>query len=189
MNRVMYLVPLVAVLSGCLSSAPKAPVHWTIEVESPRKGTQTPPPGERPVVRLAQVNVRAPYDGTRLVVLRADGSVALDAYNTFAASPAHILRGAAEDALAASGRFAHVAQAASGASAALSAEVTLTRLALDCRKPGTRVASVELDLVLLDARRVVSSRRGAAWASAQDGNYTRAFSRAFANALDDALGE
>ena len=95
MNVKLGALCAVLALTGCLSSAPKAPVNWTVEpsaaavprVQSQKYGT----------VRVAQVAVRAPYDGLRLAVLRRDGSVAFDPFNSFASSPSALLRGAAQD--------------------------------------------------------------------------------------------
>ena len=63
----------VPVLAGCLGSAPKPPVTWTIDVESDAK--------------VAFAAVCAPYGGQRFAVLRSDGSIAFDPRNSFAAAP------------------------------------------------------------------------------------------------------
>ena len=79
MNK--FIVPILATaLAGCLGSAPKAPVNWTIDVDSEAKTTF--------------VAVCAPYGGQRIAVLRPDGSIAFDPCNSFAASPSAILKDA-----------------------------------------------------------------------------------------------
>lgn len=70
----------VTVLAGCLGSAPKPPVNWTIEIESDAK--------------VAFAAVCAPYGGQRIAVLRPDGSIAFDPCNAFAAAPGSIIKDA-----------------------------------------------------------------------------------------------
>jgi len=137
--------------AGCLGSAPKTPAYWTIEADAAEKA--------------ASVVVCAPYGGQRLAVLRANGSIAFDPCNSFAASPAAILK----DAL--------VARGGSGV-------VTVRKIALDCREAGRRDAVVELDIALGDR-----AASGSASVSAADGNYTAAFTRAFAQAHAKARKE
>ena len=174
-----------AALAGCLSSAPKAPVNWTVSIAGAKGAAAM----ERrwDVVRVSRVEVRAPYDARALAVLRPDGSVAFDPFNAFAAAPAAILGGAAVDALSASGAAASVIGPHSVASAQISMEVTVTRLALDCRKAGARDASVALSIALLDGRRLVSVAEAEGSAATPDGNYSAAFSSAFGKAFAEAL--
>lgn len=145
------LLCLVPVLSGCLGSAPKPPVNWNIEVESD--------------VKVAFATVCAPYGGQRIAVLRPDGSIAFDAFNTFAASPGAILKDAV------------VARGGKGA-------LFVRRLALDCRKQGRRNAVVDLEIT--DGKRTV---KGSASEPTADGNFTAAFSRAFELAYTKATEE
>ena len=140
-----FLWLALPVLAGCLSSAPRPATNWLLEpkVES----------------RVAAVSVAVPYDGTRFAVLRADGSVAFDAFNGFAAKPAALLKAAV------------VCPHAKG-------EVIVRHLALDCRRAGRRDALVDL-LLLVDGR--VSA--GSAAVETADGNYSAAFAKAFESAL------
>lgn len=187
MNVKLGALCAVLALTGCLSSAPKAPVNWTVEpsaaavprVQSQKYGT----------VRVAQVAVRAPYDGLRLAVLRRDGSVAFDPFNSFASSPSALLRGAAQDVAAASGLFGCVLHQTSSAAAPHVLEVTVTRLALDCRVEGSRIATVELAATLVGGRDVVGVARGAGTSPAGAGDYTAAFSSAFTSAMSEALSK
>ena len=73
------------------------------------------------------------------------------------------------------------------ASVQTSIEVTVTRLALDCRKDGVREASVALSITLLDGRRLVSVAEAEGGAATPDGNYSAAFSAAFCKAFAEAL--
>ena len=78
MKKMVFL--LFPVLAGCLGSAPKPPVSWTIDIDTD--------------VKVAFATVCAPYGGQRFAVLRPDGSVAFDPCNAFAASPGSILKDA-----------------------------------------------------------------------------------------------
>ncbi len=184
MKLKILALALLPCLTGCLAPAPTPPENWTIEcAELPRHANAR----SDETVRLAQVSVRAPFDGRQFVVLRPDGSLAFDAFNGFAAPPAALIRGAAEDAIAASGAFARVVAANSPSSARIAIELCITRLALDCREEGRRKAVVALSLTVLDGRTVQSVLHGEASHPADDGNYSAAFSRAFADALAAAF--
>lgn len=170
-----------------MSAAPKAPANWTIE---PRAASVFSAAAAKwGTVRLASVSVRAPYDGQRLAVLRADGSIAFDAFNTFAAAPAALLRGAARDIAEGSGLFTRVVPATSSAAAPHSLEIGVTRLALDCRTEGARRAMCEITVLLLSGRDIVGAARGVGEMPAGAGNYSEAFSAAFTAALSEALGK
>ena len=112
------------------------------------------------VTRLAQVAVRAPYDGAHPAVLRADGWVACDPANAFASAPSALLRGAAQDAAESSGLFARVVGPASSASTKTLLEVTVNRLALDCRGADARLATVALTVRRLFRRVLVCLHGG-----------------------------
>ncbi len=137
-------------------------------------------------VKVSTVTVRPPYDVARIAVLRKDGSIAFDAYNAFASSPVHMLRGAVEDALS-----PYVGAAYPGNSAARAdwtRETTVTALALDCRQEGKCEAFVALTLAMLDSRRVLSVGKGEGREIATGGDFSAAFARAFAEAFDAAFG-
>ena len=185
MSKIQLLAFVLPAFAGCLGSAPQAPVNWTLtpavaaveRVKAPKYG----------MVRLAQVAVRSPYDGSRLAVLRPGGSLAFDAFNVFAAPPASILKGVACDLASETGLFARVLPGTSSAAAELSLEVTVRELALDCRKAESRNAAVSVSLLLLRGREIVSAAEGAGTAATGDGDYTSAFSSAFASAFAGAL--
>lgn len=188
MKRMLSLLAL-PLAAGCLTSAPPEVATWTVEftpapaaaavsdAESPSRGS----------VRISQVSVRAPYDAAELAVLRPDGSLAFDPYNRFAAPPAALLKGAVQDAFLAHGGFRAVASAASRLATDVAAETTVTRLALDCREPGARRATVALTVLLLKDRAAFATARGEGTADAADGDYSRAFSQAFSRAVSAAL--
>lgn len=146
MGRVLMLSSISLALVGCLSSAPKAPTSWVIEADTG--------------CAVSSVEVIAPYDGVRFVVMRKDGSVAFDGMNVFAARPASLLRGALRSDPA--GPVLYV-----------------RRLALDCTKEGERRAVAELLAVTRDGNEFLA----AASVDASDGNYSRAYGKAFADAV------
>lgn len=174
---------------GCLGPAPKTASNWAIEFWRAGDAGGGETEAKADVVRVSQIGVRAPYDGTRLAVMRPDGSLAFDSYNAFAASPAQMLRGAVHDAVEASGVFSRVLATNSGGVCDLTLETTITRLALDCRKEGRRDATVELTFVLLNGREAVASAHAEGKAATSDGDYSAAFSRALAKAVRSAISE
>ncbi len=190
MKRMFSLVvlPLVA---GCLTSVPPEVATWTIEFTpaSAAKPISAAESLSRGSVRILRVSVRAPYDAKTLTVLRPNGSLAFDPYNQFAALPAALLKSAVQDAF-----LVHGVSCAAVSFSPLTtdgvAETTVTRLALDCRTPGERRATVELTVRLLkEDRAVFASARGEGSADAADGNYSRAFSCAFSQAVSAALAQ
>lgn len=187
MRRIKLLIWALPLVAGCFSAGParKAPVNWTIALDATPVTAAAEPTWN--VARLAQVTVRAPFDSTHLAVLRKDGSLAFDPANVFAAAPSALLRGAAQDAAAASGRFARVVPPTSAAATQTLIEVTVNRLALDCRVEGTRIATVALTVTLLDARAVAAVASGEGTKPAGAGDYSAAFSAAFAEAMAAAL--
>lgn len=187
MKRVAFILLSVSFLGGCLSSAPKAPVNWTIEAKATH---QTPAPQAKwGPVRIAQVTVRAPYDGQKLAVLRKNGSIAFDAFNAFAAAPSALLRGAARDVAENSALFARVLHASSSAATPYALEISVTRLALDCRKEDRREARCELTALLLKGREIVGIAHGEASRPMGAGDFSASFSMAFTSALSSALNQ
>jgi len=182
-----YFILLLPLIAGCLSSAPKAPTNWTLDLARSSSDVTREECGKESV-RIASVDIRAPYAGQRLAVLRPDGSLAFDAFNSFAGSPAMLMRGTAVDAVDASGRFGRVVPSGSAAKTRYSIEIVVTQLALDCREEGKRAAKVAFRLVLLDGREVCAIVRGTGSAAAGD-DYSAAFSTAFARAMQDALSK
>ncbi len=185
-----FALALLPLLAGCLMSAPPSVATWTIAYEPSRLAASSAAPAEgapRGSVRVAQVAVRAPYDAKSLAVLRPNGSLAFDPYNQFAALPAALLKGVVQDAFLAHGAFRAAVPAASQVATELSAETTVTRLALDCRTPGERRATVALTVVLVKDRAIYASASGEGSSDAADGDYTRAFSEAFSRAVAAAL--
>ena len=189
-NRLRYAWKLVAALplacacSGCLTSRASEVRDWTVEFRSRARVAAKPKFG---VARVSQVSVRAPYEVRSLQVMRDDGSIAQDPFNRFAAAPPQLLKGPVVDALGASGVFGEVVGSTSSAAASVVAEVTVSRLALDCRKDGTRRALVELSALVLDRDRGIATRgRGDGAADAADGDYAKAFSEAFSSAMESA---
>ena len=122
-------------------------------------------------------------------MLRPDGSIAFDAFNVFAASPAALLRGAVGDVLSASGEFAGVLDAASSANAQYLAEVTVRRLALDCRDDGVRRAVAAVSVRLVRSHGILSYAEGLGSSDASGHDYSAAISSAVTLAFSDALNK
>ena len=188
MKPLLISIAVLPLVAGCLGTAPKAPKNWTVEWTGPSAKSAAEAPAGAPSVKLLQLDVLAPYGGSRLAVLRADGSIAFDSFNSVAAQPASLLKGAAYDVVESCGAFSRVVRPNSSATSDLVMEIEVTRLALDCRAEGGRVASAAVTLSLVGNRSVVSSSRGSAAAPVRDGDFSSAFSAAFADAMRSALG-
>lgn len=184
MKKLLLFLALPA-LAGCLSSSPLAVTSWTVDYA----GSKTSADGAKyGVARLLLVGVRSPYAGSLVAVLRADGSIAFDAYNTFAAPPAQLVKGLAYDAANASGLFSSVVGAISSAAARVVIEAEVVKLALDCREEGARRAVARVQVRLIDGRDIVATVVGEGAEDASDGNYGAAFSTALSAAFASAFG-
>ena len=140
-------VSAAALLAGCLSSAPEDPKAWLI-------------PADTSLV-VSSVTVASPYDGTRFVLLREDGSVAFDGFNVFAARPAALLRTEVREKYKAP-------------------RLIVRRLALDCRGENRREALAELALES-DGEELA---RAEASVPTADGDYSKAFAEAVRSAAE-----
>lgn len=178
---------LVPVLSGCLSATSPSVAHWLLEFE----GFQTPVVSEAryAAARVSQITVAPPYNSIGLTVLRADGTVAFDAYNEYAAQPSQLLKGVFFEASRRSGLFGSVVGSSSATATTVSLEAVVSRLALDCRKNGERRAVASVLIRIVDRRDVFVSCAGTGEADAADGNYGKALSAAISQALVEALGK
>lgn len=177
-------------LAGCLSGSVPEPRRWMVS-PTDAKPPSAPAPGAFAVTRQGTVSVAAPFDRSSFVVRRADGSVALDGYNSFVAAPASMLRAAVRARLEADGRFGRVVPQSSGATADVQVEVTVRDLSLDCSASERRTArsAVSVDVIRLGRREraVVLCGDGEGSADAADGDYSRAFSAAFDASMVQAL--
>lgn len=178
-----FVLPLLA---GCLASTVTPPTYWPLDYTGPVVSAKAPKYG---VARSLPVVVRSPYASAQIAVLRADGTVAFDPLNEFATTPANLLRGPSQDAVAASGLFREVVGSESIAVADVSVEVTVVRLALDCREEGKRKALVELCLRILRGHEIVASVKGTGKIDADNGNFGSAFSVAFERAFVSAFAQ
>ena len=192
--RRLPAVLLLVLCAGCFTSGKPTPKSWTVEPTAAPPADLSPEKKSPPAfatTRVGTVAVNAPFDRAPFVVRRADGSVAFDAYNEFAAPPAALLRAPVKAQLATDGRFGHVVAQSSAASADASVEVLVTDLSLDCRESGRRTAraAVSVDVVRTGrgARTVALSADGASEADASSGDFSSAFSKAFNEALAEAL--
>lgn len=186
MKKIVAAVFLLPLLTGCLTATVPDVSRWLVEYRPVKAGQVGRPVFG--VARLTQLIVRSPYNTEGLAVLRANGTVAFDPLNEYAAQPSFLLRGIVLDALTASGLFDNVIGATSKVAEDYAVEVTVTRLALDCRKDGERKAVAEVVLRLVKGESIAKVAEGSASIDAADGNYGEAFSRALSVALSDAMG-
>lgn len=181
-----FTAAAVAMCAGCLfrDNAPQRR-SWMVslpyDIETGTGGGET--------VRMGALTVVSPYDRPALAVKRADGSVAFDAYNVFAASPSSLLRLPLASAIEASGKFGKVLPSSTSARTGKTIEAVVTDISLDCRKEGERVARVALSLAVLEKREVKGFFAGEGSADASSGDYSAAFSEAFSKAVSSALGK
>lgn len=191
MKSFAAIFPLLCLCAGCLTSSVPQPKTWMVSPSPAATRAATPASGAFAVTRQGAVSVCAPFDRTTFVVRRADGSVALDAYNVFAAAPSVLLRAPVKARLEADGRFGRVVPQTSGASAEVQVEVLVRDLSLDCSSESHRKArsAVSIDVIRLGrgARDVILSGDGEGTADAEKGDYSESFSAAFDAALSAAL--
>ena len=131
--------------------------------------------------------MRAPYGSPEIAVLRADGSVAFDPYNSYAATPVQLVKGLALEALESSGMFSEVVASGSAVDSDVDVEVAVKRLALDCRVPGERRAIAEVSVRFVKSGKVAAKALGAGVADASGADYSAAFSKAATEAFEDAF--
>ena len=185
MKRLIALA-LIPVLSGSRSATSPKVTQWLLEYKGTNRATQQV---KYEVGRVSQVLVRSPYNEVGIAVLRADGSMAFDPYNEYAANPTALLKGFVYDAMDASGLFGAVVNPSSSVRSQALAEVLVSRLALDCRKEGERkaVAAVRVRLIANDGKTLYAQGEGTA--DAKDGNYGAALSDALSTALNTAFAQ
>jgi len=184
MKRVLIFAAL-PLIAGCLSTSVQRVAEWDIGCDTSRiKVANKPKYG---IVRVVQVVVRAPYSNKSIAVLRQNGSIAFDHYNEFASSPTMLIKSMTHPALEASGLFTGVVGAVSTASDNVSAEIAVTRLALDCRESGERKAVADVLVRLIADGRILATGRGSGVADASDSDFSAAFTAAVTSAYDQAF--
>ena len=182
----LIALSLIPILTGCLSASAPRVTQWLLEYKGPVRTTRLV---KYEVGRVSQVLVRSPYNEVGIAVLRADGSMAFDPYNEYAANPTAMLKGFVFDAMDASGLFGTVVNPSSSVKPQAMLEVLVSRLALDCRKEGERkaVAAVRVRLIANDGKALYAQGEGSA--DAKDGNYGAALSDALSTALNSAFAK
>ncbi len=186
MKKIAFYLFASCVFCGCLSPVKHISKKWVIgEIRGEMSKIADAP--KRPSVKIARIEVCAPYDETSLVVMRSDGSVAFDPYNAFASAPSRLLSRAVYDILESSGFAETVLDTKTSVQSPLKIEIIVTRLALDCRKPGRREASVCVMLRLLESRNVLSVSHAEASAPTDEADYSKSFSIAFTRAMSEAI--
>lgn len=185
--RLTAVALMPTILSGCLTSSPTERVDWNVEcIGAALRVADKPKFG---VARLSLVELRAPYTVREIAVLRANGSIAFDPCNAYAASPVQLMKGVALESLARSGLFSAVVGAGSSADSDVEVEVAVTRLALDCREEGVRRAVAAVSLRLVRSHRIVSYVEGTGSYDASTPDYSAAISSAVTSAFVDALNK
>ena len=180
----LFLTVLSGVLlAGCLSPAPPPPKSWMV---SASRNANSELAADK-VARLGAITVAAPYDRPALVVKRKDGSVAFDPFNVFASSPSALLRTPLAALVEDDGRFGRVLSSASAARANHTLEAIVTDLSLDCREEGRRIARVSISIAVMENRDIRMFLDGEGAADAASGDYSAAFSEAFAKAVSEAM--
>ena len=172
------------VLAGCLTASTPKVTQWLVEYKGAARSASQ---AKYEVGRVSQVLIRSPYNETGIAVLRADGSMAFDPYNEYAANPMLMLKGVVFDAMDASGLFGVVVNPSSSVRSSVSVEVFISRLALDCRKEGERKAVASVRVRILSDSGKVLYAQGEGESDAKDGNYGAAFSLALSAALNAAF--
>lgn len=182
----LIALSLIPLLSGCLSASSPKVTQWLLEYKGPVRATRLT---KYEVGRVSQVLVRSPFNEVGIAVLRADGSMAFDPYNEYAANPTAMLKGFVFDAMDASGLFGTVVNPSSSVRSQALVEVLVSRLVLDCRKEGERkaVAAVRVRLIADDGKALYAQGEGVA--DAKDGNYGAALSDALSTALNTAFAQ
>lgn len=192
MKRIIPIV-FVPVLAGCLTSTVPSVAEWIVQTEPQTQKemlSKQPAQTEFGIARLSLLSVRAPYDSRSFQVLRADGTIASDSFNRFAAVPSQLLKGLVLDRLAKSTQFTTLVASSSSASVDSIVEVTITKLLLDCTNDDSRLAEAELTMMILDReRQIVRSSYGRGVADAKNGDYGKAFADALKSAIDRAIGD
>lgn len=180
----LFSLTLIPVLSGCLSAGSPKITQWLLEYKGTNRAAQS---AKYEVGRVSQVLVRSPYNEVGLAVMRADGSMAFDPYNEYAANPTAMLKGFVYDAMDASGLFGAVVNPSSSVRSSVMVEVLVSRLVLDCRKQGERKAKAAVRVRLIADDGKAQYAQGEGEADAKDGNYGAAFSVALSAALGSAF--
>lgn len=170
-------------LAGCLAPAPSPPKSWMVGAT---RNANTELMADR-IARIGSVTVVAPYDRPALAVKRSDGSVAFDSFNVFASSPSALLRAPLAVLVEDDGRFGRVLPYASAARADRTLEAVVTELFLDCREEGSRIARVSISIAVVENREIRMFLDGVGSADAASGDYSAAFSEAFAKAVSGAM--
>ncbi len=180
---ILGLVPFIC--AGCLGPQPSSPTYWPFSaqkmspISSVHKGDA--------VLGLNRIRVSEPYDSTRFCVLRADGSLAFDDLNAFAACPSRGLMPLFEY-IVQKYNFARQTTTDFNPSSSIpQLTLELRRFAVDCREKGKRKVICDLKGTYKGADGKLLICRDDAIVFLEDSDYGAAFSRAFTCALEQVL--
>ena len=194
MKKTILVFLSLPLLAGCLSNAPRAATNWTLEplqtssAIAAKNMLSLHSSTNLPIVRLGSINVCEPYNTRHFVIIRPNGSFAFDPMNEFAATPSLLIRSTAENAARTTGLFSHVITHNSMANANQTLELSISRLAIDCREKNERRATISLSLLLSSARAILAQTSATASVLIPDDqmNFSEAFSKAFEEAFAQA---
>ena len=180
---ILGILPFIC--AGCFGPQPPTPTYWPF---SAQKTSHRAPVHKRDVVLgLNRIRVSAPYDSARFCVLRADGSLAFDASNEFAARPSRALMPLIEDVIR---RFNFASQTTTDFNPSASMPqltVEVKRLAVDCREKNHRKVICDLKGTYKGADGKVIICSDDALIYLEDSDYGTAFSKVFVTALEQVL--
>lgn len=186
------VLSLLFFAGGCFSFSSPRPVRaWFVAVQEEKVSRIGADAQVFKVTRLGDITVAAPFDKSSIAVLRADGTIAYDAYNVYASVPASLLRQPAKRLLTNDGRFGSVVHRTSIAAASAVVEVLVSDFSLDCREENKRKAKAEVELSVIKSekgvRNIIASSVGQGSADAASGDYSESFTVAFTQAVKNAL--
>ena len=142
------VLPLAGCLGGKSAQLQAAAQKRTFVPVASAAHPVSPAPGFA-AVKIRPFRALPPFDARTFIVRRAGGEVAADFYNGWVVAPQELVRAQAQRYIEEAGLFAAVYDAASGTSAPLSVEGTVSELCLDY-SGAEPAAVVSLRLLVLD---------------------------------------
>ena len=145
----MLLLPVLILLSGCLS---RSPLHTqTLAFDSPTGSVANGADRNQRVVSIRSLRVAAPFDDRSLVYRVGEFSYDADPYAEFLVSPAESLGAPIRGWMRKSDLFRTVVEPGSALKPNTMAEITVLELYGDFRRTTKPAAVLTLRFVLLDA--------------------------------------
>jgi len=153
MHRILVIPAALALLSGCLSLAKDYPERHLHAISAPRpEGAAAPAQGAILHVKLFTIASR--YAGTEFVYRRSDIEWESDFYHAFFVAPREALTDESRAWITGSGIVSAVVDGSSAIPPTHLVEGHIAALYADVRTPGALKAVIELEVMLVDDRRV-----------------------------------